>query len=319
MRGGCEDGLPCVKPKLTPSQQVERMEEKGITFDIVGKAEARCFLACSGNYYKMASYRSLYQKSSAEDGIERYENLDFGYLVDLFEIDRSLRRLLLSMTLDIESDAKVDLLSKVDLADEDGYKVVSDYLGSLPPSSRKRLEAAILQRRNDVYCGGIVRKYGTRMPAWTLLEVVSFGDFNGFYKFCAERWADETMAKTHYHLKMVKSVRNACAHGNCIVNGFSGGEPTTFRTPPEVTCLLAGSGVGRRARRRNLSNPRLQQIAVLCFAYRGLTQAGRADRAAVASFLERMRCNEGYYERNLAARSSFEFLDKVLTLAVERS
>lgn len=317
--GSAMEGF-CFKPKLTPAQQVGRMEEKGITFGIVSKSDAESFLAANSNYFKMASYRTLYQKSSAEDGIERYENLDFGHLVDLFEIDCALRRVLLSMTLDIEADAKVGLLRKVDLSDEDGYEVVSDYVESLSTPSRKRLEGGIRQKRNDVYCGDVVKKYDGRMPVWAFLEVVSFGDFNAFYKFCAERWGDDAMTKGHYRLKMVKCVRNACAHGNCIVNGFSNGSCTAFRTPPEVANLLSENGIGRRARRRSLSNPRLQQIAVLCFTHRSLSHGGEEDEdGAVDNFLERMHLHDSYYERNMAVRASFEFLEKTLTLAVSRS
>lgn len=62
-------------------------------------------------------------------------------------------------------------------------------------------------------------------PAWTFIEVVSFGSFLYFYKLSARRFNDREMLNEFYILQAVKSLRNACAHNNCILNNLSAGKP----------------------------------------------------------------------------------------------
>lgn len=307
------------KPKLSPVQQVERMEGSGIAFEVVGKEEAVRFLEDHCNYFKMASYRKLYPKSRNGRGEEKYIGLDFGHLIDLYEVDRALQRTLLSMTLDVEMAARVKLLRRIDTSDEDGYGIVSDYFASLPDPIRRRRQDSIARKRNDPYCGEAVSKYLGRMPVWVLFESLTFGDFNSFYMFCSARWGDRRMEREHYYLKRAKSVRNAAAHGLCIMNGFARGKGPAPRTPPEVSNALSEYGLGERARKRNLSIERLQQIAVLCYAYRTMVEedsrySGTLD--AIDAFKRRMRLHGSYFDKNTSIVSSFDFLDQVLTFAV---
>ena len=45
------------------------------------------------------------------------------------------------------------------------------------------------------------------MPAWVLLELVSFGSFIDFYLFGAQRWGDSGMKEERYMLRSVKAAR----------------------------------------------------------------------------------------------------------------
>ena len=51
-----------------------------------------------------------------------------------------------------------------------------------------------------------------------MIEIVSFGDYLRFYKFCADRWNDKDLLNDFYLMKDVKELRNAAAHNNCILN-----------------------------------------------------------------------------------------------------
>lgn len=76
------------------------------------------------------------------------------------------------------------------------------------------------------YTGGLIARYADLgFPAWAFIEVVSFGSFLYFYKFCAKRFNDREMLNEFYIFQAVKSLRNACAHNNCILNNLSAGKP----------------------------------------------------------------------------------------------
>ena len=144
-----------------------------------------------------------------------YVGLDFGQLWLLSNTDRMLRDLLLVMTLDVEHFAKVRLLALAEDHGEDGYGVLRDYLASASRNQRSYIQSEIDRREGSPYSGDMVRKYRDDMPLWAFCEVVSFGVFLGVMKFCAERWSDRDLLRAHYCLRLIKSARNACAHGLC--------------------------------------------------------------------------------------------------------
>ena len=111
----------------------------------------------------------------------------------------------------------MNLLHRVEESDEDGYQIVSDYKNSLDERQAQRFESELIRNRNNVYCGGIVRKYDGEYPIWALLEIIPFGRLVDFYKFCSERFQDKWMTNTYYQLLTCKEIRNACAHSNWYV------------------------------------------------------------------------------------------------------
>ena len=69
----------------------------------------------------------------------QYVGLDFGHLKIFASLDRTLRYVLLPMTLDVELFARTKLVREVtERPDEDGYSVVSDYLAALDHDDRRR-------------------------------------------------------------------------------------------------------------------------------------------------------------------------------------
>jgi hypothetical protein len=94
------------------------------------------------------------------------------------------------------------------------------------------------------------------MPVWVLLEVISFGTFLTFYRFCSERLSDNQMMQEYYLMKKVKSVRNASCHGACSLNGFRSGLRSPFSTTVNVTAAMSKGGIQKsKSRSTKLDNP----------------------------------------------------------------
>ncbi len=241
--------------------------------------------------------------------------LDFGHLRDLAAIDHMLRYTLLPMTLDVEHFAKVKLMRGLtERPEEDGYSIVGDYLAGLSKKSLDIRVGEIRRLENDRYSGGLARKYAGARPAWALVELISFGSFVDFYRFCALRWGDRETRREHYLLKQAKAVRNACAHSTAIVNGFAPGIPSDVRTPNEVALALAGIGLNKRARHSKMSNARVQQITMTAFAYRELVRGNHSRemcRALVDAFIRRSEEHSDWYARSDSFRSALAFLNRV--------
>lgn len=298
------------KPMLTVDQQIAHLKKKGITFNSCTEKDISKYLAEKCQFFKVMSYRKLFEKHVGGDNDGQYVNLDFSQLQYLAGLDRRMRDVLLLMTLDVEHFAAVKLLETANVKGEDGYQIIRDYMGSVSESRRSYIENELKVRSSDVYCGALIQKYRQDMPIWIFVEIVSFGTFIGLMKFCAERWDDDEMLTSHYLLKKTKSVRNACAHSQCILNELSTNEAKE-RIAPVVTQAVSQCGINKRLRLKKLRNPRLAQIATLLYQYcqiapQGSTVASR--KSALSEFFRYFNDTKEILPESNPAISSIVFL-----------
>lgn len=222
-------GMRAIKPKLTVDEQIEHLKSKGVTFDLCVEEDARETLRDKTYYFKLAAYRTLFDKRVGGERDGESVGLDFGHLRDLAAIDHMLRYTLLPMTLDIEHFAKAKLMREVtDRADEDGYSIVADYLASLSKKSLDIRNGEIRRLENDRYSGSLARRYDGAYPAWVFVELISFGGFIDFYRFCALLWDDRGMRKEHYLLKQVKASETPALTRRLSSTASLPGRPATF-------------------------------------------------------------------------------------------
>lgn len=117
------------KDKLIIEEQIRHMESKGIKFDIIKKDQARLFLSDHTYYFKIKAFSKNYDKFTNAKNKGKYINLEFAYLQELSVLDMHFRKLILSMTLDIEHALKTNLNKNVCLNEnEDGYNIVNLFL-----------------------------------------------------------------------------------------------------------------------------------------------------------------------------------------------
>ena len=189
---------------LDVPDQIAKLKSKGVTFDLCSEEEAISYLANRTYFFKLYAYRTLFERRTGGERDGQYVSLDFGHLRLLSSLDRSLRYVLLPMTLDVEHFARVKLVREVtEREGEDGYSVVFDYLASLSHDDRRRRMGEINGFLKDAYSGDLARKYSLpdTMPLWVYLEMASFGTFVDLWLFCANRWGDRSMLNGHYQLR----------------------------------------------------------------------------------------------------------------------
>lgn len=268
-------------------------------------------------YLDICSYRCLFDKhiGGKQDG--NYVDLDFAYLVDLWQIDRVLRHTLLPLTLDIEHFAKAKIVAKIaEHEGEDGYTIVSDYLNSLDTDSKARRKSDIERLNGDPYSGSLTRKYANDMPAWVAIKLWSFGSFIDFYRFCAMRWNDAEMKQEHYLLRFVRSARNGYAHSACTLIDL-GKADSHLQTQIQVMSALVTIGLSKNSRKSKMRCSSIQQIATIIYTY-SIFVKDKTIRQEATNALEMLkrRMNEhcDYYDKNDVIRSSFDFLKRVFEI-----
>jgi len=319
------------KPILTSDQLVQHMIDRGITFNIINQESAKKHLSDHNNYFKLSSYRKNYSKYTSGTKIGQYERLEFAYLIELARLDTLIRHLLLEMTLDIEHFLKVLLLKEVEnniKNGEDGYSIIEGYLFCVGNQSTKD-RAEISSKRSgsfyrkmtsntkNPYCVGLVNKYADDMPVWACVELMSFGDLKDLIEYYANQtgWVLPVDIQS---LDRVRQLRNACAHGNAIINDLTpvSGNPMKSKAPPFITSFVINAGISKTSREKKLSNPRVSQIVHLLYVYDRLVTSKntRTIRLEALNRLinERIPENKDYFQSNALLTSTYHFFRKII-------
>ncbi|MDC0751893.1 Abi family protein [Enterococcus innesii] len=227
--------------KKTIQEQVDYLElDKGITFKLISKSNAKKILTTSSYYYKLTCFRKNFKKNAKG----RYTNVDFATLYDLSVIDENLRKILFKLCVDVEHTLKTQILYDISRdVNEDGYTITTefdDYLRNLHISSNSRNPYIKVQNKTiypslDVldYDYMLSQKYRpggaatptTNLPIWVLMEKMSLGTFCKFLTFYTQKSPIVSTEKFNYSyyelaeelLVMTSRIRNASAHNRPII------------------------------------------------------------------------------------------------------
>lgn len=314
------------KPKMTSDKLVQKMKDKGITFDIEGEEVAKEYLKNRNNYFRIASYRKNYDKKQSGEEEGKYINLDFAYLSELAKIDMHLRFLVIKMCLDIEHFLKVQVLADItENANENGYDIVKVFLNKF-----EWVKMDIFQKRNSSYVGDLINKnfyfeyhrsnagnlifdkYEIDCPVWAFMEIIGFGEFIKFYDCYYEAYP----MRNHNHigtLNSVKSLRNACAHNNCVIHDLRKG----YTKPPrEISVFVSKIDTIQKSERvEKLKIRPLLEMTSLIYLYENIVPVSvKIHRYQELKDLvnKRMTKHSEYFKEQQIITASYNFLKKVV-------
>lgn len=300
------------KPKLSISEQVSYMRDHcGITFDICSEEDAISFLSQRNYFFKVKAFAKNYNK----DKTGKYIQLDFAYLQELSILDALLRKQILSIALDVEHFLKVGLIASIsENPDENGYDLMRHFFSEHPS-----MKSEILQKSPNSYCNDLVSKMDTEGYAvWNAIEVLSFGQFISLYKL----YSDENHlwnGKICNLLIPAKSIRNAAAHNNCILNSLQ----RPYSAPPVQLTNQIESFVSHipelkksKSRKTKLSNPVIHDFVALLYLFDKVCTSSSTKKHTYESlyilFSERFCKHREYFAQNAAIVSSYEFVKKIV-------
>lgn len=209
-----------LKEKLSIQEQINHIESKGITFNLITRQEAQDFLENYNSYFRLKSYAKNFSKYNHTEKKGKYINLDFLFLKQLSIIDFYLRRILFKMAIDIEYRLKINLLKTFNQNQNgDGYKIIQDFFQQHRNIYNNFSDKYFQAYKNFSYNSQIIEKYHPRYPIWAFLEILTFGDFIRFYRYYYEK--NNLKIPFHEHLESTRILRNATAHNNCLLNNLT--------------------------------------------------------------------------------------------------
>lgn len=303
------------QPKLSIEGQIEHLsKEHGISFNINGEEPAKEFLTNNNYFHKIKSYAKNYSTYMNPDhpSFGKYCDLDFEYLVELSVIDMHLRRIIIRMSLDIEHFLKVQMINDItNNEQEDGYNIVERFLSCISEDKRREISGKLTNH----YCERYNHHSLNDIPAWELVEVLSFGDFIVFYELYYKLYPSKNSMINN--LKPIQWLRNAAAHNNCIINDLTVPETPSFEVNKKANHFVSKiDGISAGVREKKMSNRSIHDLVVLIYVYNRVVQSEKVRQHAMSDFKElidkRMPLNKHYFVKNALLKSNYDFLKKIV-------
>jgi len=284
------------------------MRSKGVTFNHVTMDQAKTYLERKNSDFRIKAYCKNYE---VKPSTGEYINLDFNYLTEMAEIDHQLRRFITKFIVHLEHILKQNLLR--DLTNEpteDGFTIISDFLVENPG-----VLSSIEEKRRQSVVGELIDKYRDRYSMWSILEVLSFGEFIKLYGFYYER--HPAKGKHENILHHIKFLRNAVVHNICLLNSLKRPyQLSSFRRCEEVVSYLSRSPISSKARNKNLENPVIHDLITALYVFQSVC-ADRDTKKKYCVELNRLFKadfvkNGAYFNGNSIIQSRYEFFIKFI-------
>ena len=295
------------KPKKTVSKIIEEMKDRrGITFNYIDISTAGTYLSQINNYLRTAAYRKNYPKYQRGCKQGKYINLDFSYLIELSVLDMHYRFLIQKMCSDIEHSMCVKLINDIENdITTDGYDIVENFFLKYPHEIKK-IENTIL----SPHTGDLIRKYFNNCPVWVLMELLSFGSIINFYLDYYDSRNLSHISKEI--LNLVRSLRNAVAHNNCIFYDLN---PGTTVPPQEITEFVKKiNSITKSQRQKRLSSRPVLEFVTLIYVYDKIVN-GKVKNYRIKELNilinTRMREKSGFFYSNTLITNTYKFVNKV--------
>lgn len=298
---------------LTIEEQIKKLEEKGIKFNIDDKESAKEYLSKNNYYFKIKSYKNNYIKHEKGENKGKYINLEFAYLKDLAIIDYKLRKILISMCLNIEHYFKFKLLNKLGQNKEDDYEIVNKFIDSLNEEDKENFYRELKRADKTEYTSKLYNKYKLNIPIYVLLEIIPFGKFINFYMFYANYIKDKKMKNEFYLLSDCKKLRNAIAHNNCLLNDFK----KKLKTKADNKLIFEMYKITEKSKKsimKKLNSKRIREIITVLYVNKEYVsnKIVEDNKKELKEFIYRINKNKEFYTHNALIKSNFELLEKII-------
>ncbi len=172
------------------------------------------------------------------------------------------------------------------------------------------------------YSKGIVEKYGVSdMPYWCLMELISFGSLIGFYKACFRKGGfiddpdeREVLKTANNLLRRVQTLRNAAAHGDCLLNGLSRYEKSASAKGVKKM-LAAREGLSGEVVNQVSSVAVAMDLAAVLMCHKIIVPVGSTRSAAaekLRTFADRIVEKRDWFEKNYSIKSFIDYAELLL-------
>lgn len=207
--------MKSVKPATTYQQQVKILQSRNVEVTDIKACEQ--FLK-NVNYYRLSAYLLSFRRK----GTEKYNDVSFKQIVQIYLFDQQLRKLLYEIIDDIENRIRTQLAYySGHKYGPLGYKEKENYNANHNHDKfMKNIEACIKENKKSPIVQHHQKEYNGEFPIWTIVDFFSIGNLSYFYRGMKTSDREEIAAnlfETGFKemdswMRYLTDLRNRCAH-----------------------------------------------------------------------------------------------------------
>ena len=309
-----------IEEKSKIKKVIEDLKEKNIKFELLSEEESLEYLE-NNNYKNVISYKNNFEVYYIRGKfVDKYINLDFAYLKDLSIIDYHLRKILFSITIDIEYYLKVRILRGLRKINNDGKELVNlflekDYYDLNYPKKIHKGIYKHLEKEKQIKYKIEVGKMIKDIEIDDFLDVITFGELVYFYDFYTKKYDLKEERKLIILLRGVVSLRNRVAHNKLLLNKLYL-RNNKYLNNKTLKPYLRECGVGRELMYNKLSNIIITEITETLFIYDKIVLSENikyyTKKEIRKFFYNRIPYHKEYYKNNDLLKSIYKYFDKII-------
>lgn len=220
-----------VKPPTTYEQQLELLKQRGCIIE--DEAFALKILE-DINYYRLSAYFLPFKDE------EKYiEGTSFNNVIAIYEFDRKVRSLLLSLMEGLEKRLRAQIayfhahkygaLGYLDEKNLNTKHNHADFIDNIDRVKHSNRQTLIVRHHEE--------KYEGNFPIWVIIEFFTFGMLSKFYsdmkrgdqKIISRSLFNRSDAELRSWLFCLTNLRNKCAHYSCLYYTLFSARPASIK------------------------------------------------------------------------------------------
>lgn len=201
---------------MNHKEQIARLKKQyAIEFKLTDEASAVNFLANNTYAHKLNRYVNSFEMYVNGKYAGQCVHVDFMHLLDLSTIDMRLRKVILSMTLDLEHSLKASLMNHV--SENEAFDEQA-FITELEGYYRHGFAPFTEEASSSYYSRSEGAHFAEHRDLGSLLEILSFGDFATLFRLYATNYPEISTPEELAFLQSAKSLRNAAAHNAALLS-----------------------------------------------------------------------------------------------------
>lgn len=193
------------------------MKKQQIHFDFIDERIAMRIMEYEYSYFQLMEYANLFERYNRTEKKGLFVDLDFAQLYALAEIDKRLRNLIMTQSLEIENTLKLQILAFFNKNKELSDLILHRYI-----MSDKEF---LMNTYNDARFDILKEKYKDfsfeNLRIEQFLDVIQFGTLERLYIYLCENYEYcdlKCLEVIKECLSSIRRLRNAAAHNNSILS-----------------------------------------------------------------------------------------------------
>ncbi len=313
---------------------IDDLKKKGVKFIKCSEEEAIQYLQVRDNSELIPLYVSNFDKDDSDTTSNELIDVDFAYLIDLYEIDDEVKTVVFRMINQIERFLRARVKQTFNQLDESfGIKISNEFLSldydgeqendtsDTSEEPKRRIHQNIISRKNDKNVKVILSKYNVDLtkkiqdiPPRDLIKLLTFGDVIKFFHYYSYNYGLDDYRLT-FPLNDVRNLRNDLFHVQPILVGLDEME-SNYKLRGLVIPFLTELGFSKYRIWSKLRNPKTRQLVNVIYSFNELVKDDNLkqfiNQIINDLFETRMFQHPEYYVNNYLLTSTYYFFLEII-------